>query len=323
MKFRDYYEVLGIPRDATPEQIKKAYRKLAKKYHPDGNPNDRAAEEKFKEANEANEVLSDPEKRKKYDRFGKDWKFSDGMDFDPNQYGFQSGSQQGGFSGFGGGANGFSDFFNMIFGGGGGFGGQSRASGQSAGFDGFSGFGGGRGSRSLKGDDAETPLRITPEEGMLGAEKTITLSNGADRKTLSVRIPKGVADGTRIRVAGQGGRGLNGGPDGDLYLVIGFKKGLCEKEGRDLVLEVDVLPWQAALGDELHVKTPEGRILLKIPSGIDAGGRIRIPGKGYPENGVRGDLFVKVRIVNPKVLTPHQKRLYEELRDSGKGSVHA
>lgn len=301
VKFRDYYEVLGVSKTATQDEIKKAYRKLAKKYHPDGNPNNKEAEEKFKEANEANEVLSDPEKRKKYDRFGQDYKIADGADFDPNRYGFQSRG-----SGFSNGDN-FSDFFNMFFGGG--FGGDNIRGNPFGDFQ--------NGQRlSSKGNDVEAVLTITPEEGLGNTEKTVTIQSsqsGQGKKTIVVKIPRGIQEGERIRVSGHGGKGRAGGADGDLFLVVAFKASRFTKEGNDLVMDLEVMPWQAALGDQIDVRIPDGKITLKVPAGIASGGRIRLPGRGYPFGDRRGDLFVKISIQNPKSLSDEQITLYRQL----------
>lgn len=314
MKYRDYYEVLGVSKDATQDQIKKAYRKLAKQYHPDANPGDKKAEEKFKEINEAYEVLGNEDKRRKYDQFGSQFNFSNGYDFDPSQFGFGRGNTRYEFRGSG--ASGFSDFFDMFFGDGGinlddlFSGGGFRSGGFRSGRSG-KGF-----QQSMKGEDREVELRIHVTDGLKGAEKQITLETPRGRKTLSIKIPKGIMPGGKIRLAGLGSPGINGGPDGDLYLVVQFKEEEFTLKGYDIFQKVEVKPWTAALGGETMVKTPDGRLLVKIPAGIRSGGSIRVAGKGYPNAmGGRGDLYLQVNINNPEYLSEKQKALYQQLKD--------
>ncbi len=305
MKYKDYYNILGVEKNATQENIKKSYRKLAKKYHPDTNPGNKNAEEKFKEINEAYEVLGDPEKRKKYDQFGHTMNFQNGMDFDPSKFGhyeYRSGTH-----------NGFSDFFNMFFGDGGiDLNGLFGSPGRTRGF--HTGFASGR--RQNRGEDIEAEMHITPEEVMTGSEKTFSIRTGMGTKMLSVKIPQGIPEGGRIKLSGQGNPGPGGGINGDLYIVIRFKEGRYKLEGNDLTLKLEVFPWIAALGGEVKIQSPDGFIEVKIPAGIQTDQKIRIPGKGYgKKNGVRGDLFILVKIVNPKVLNKEQKKLYEKLKD--------
>jgi len=312
MKYKDYYSILGLDKNATQDEIKKAYRKLAKKYHPDANPNDKKAEEKFKEVNEAYEVLSDPEKRKKYDAFGSTYNFQDGFDFDPSSYGFGDNVRYEYRTNVGGD---YSDFFKIFFG--------------EDGFDLgsiFSGFGSQRRRKSYpaKGSDIESVIEISPEEGFAGAEKSVSIRTRSGDRSLSFRIPKGVKDGEKIRLKGQGEPGTNGGSNGDLYLTVKFKKGgKFEIDGKDLTTTLDVMPWDAALGGEKTVDTLEGRILIKIPPGIQTDNKIRVAGKGYIDrNGSRGDLYIKIRIVNPKIMSSEVRRLYEKLRDIEKATTH-
>lgn len=305
MKYRDYYEILGVPKSASQDEIKKAYRKIAKKYHPDANPGNKEAEEKFKEANEAYEVLGDKDKRKKYDTFGQNTNFSNGSDFDPSQFGFGNSAR---YEYKTGGNSGFSDFFDMFFGGGG------------LDFDGlFSG--GGRGSRrqawntASKGQDREAEITITPEEGFRGTERRISIQSAGGDKTISFKIPAGIKDGEKIKLSGQGGPGKNGGPNGDLYLNIKLANGSrFELEGMNINTTLEVYPWEAALGAEKPVETIDGRIAVRIPPGIQSDNKIRAAGKGYIDrSGNRGDLYIRIRIVNPVVLTPEQRELYESL----------
>lgn len=305
MKYLDYYKVLGVDKTATQDAIKKSYRKLAKKYHPDANPGNKNAEERFKEINEAYEVLGDPDKRKKYDRFGHSMNFQNGMDFDPSQFGqyeFKSSH------------NGFSDFFNMFFGDGGIdiddlFRGSTGTRGFNTGFS--------SGHRSLRGEDMEAEMYITPEEGLEGSEKTFSIRTASGTKTLSVRIPKGIPEGGKVKLSGQGHPGAGGAPNGDLYIVIRFKEGKYKLDGNNLIQRVELYPWVAALGGEMKIQAPGGAIQVKIPAGIQSDQKIRIPGKGYGKtNAGRGDLMLQIKIVNPRVLTGEQRKLYEQLKDT-------
>ena len=314
MQYRDYYAVLGVAKGASQDEIKKAFRKLAKKYHPDAHPGDKKSEEKFKEINEAYEVLGDAEKRKKYDQFGQTGNFANGNDFDPSQYGFSRGNAQEFRSG---GGNDFSDFFNTIFGGsgfgGGGFGGLGNM------------FGGGasRASRftrraELGGRNIEAEIEITPEEGFNGSEKMVSLKSEGGERRISFKVPRGIKEGEKIKLSGQGGTGTGGGKNGDLYLKVNFKKSTrFEVDGINLQTAIDLYPWQAALGTEIPLTTFDGRIAVKVPAGIQADSRIRVQGRGYvSKDGTRGDLFIKVRIVNPNPLTSEQRKLYEKLKDT-------
>ncbi len=306
MQYKDYYEILGVDKKAGQDEIKKAYRKLAKKYHPDAHPGDNKYEEKFKEANEAYEVLGDEEKRKKYDQLGQDQNFRNGFNFDPSQYGFgnnvryeyQTGSN-----------NDFSDFFNMFFGGGA-FGGNdifSRSTGRSGGFS---------RSYAINGEDSEAVIEITPEEGFSGTEKKISLRSESGDRAITFKIPAGIRQGEKIKLAGQGSPGINGGKSGDLYLKVSFKRGtVFEIDGMNLLAALELNPWDAALGLEVHFSTLDGKIVVKVPAGIQTDNRIRVTGKGYKDrNGKRGDLYIKVKIVNPTVLSSEQRELYEKLR---------
>ncbi|NLY17979.1 MAG: J domain-containing protein [Clostridiaceae bacterium] len=302
MEYKDYYKILGVDKNASKDEIKKRYRKLAKKYHPDTNPGDKNAEARFKEINEAYEVLGDDEKRKKYDRFGQ-MNFQNGMHFDPSQFGFYE---------FKSTHNGFSDFFNMFFGDGGIdiddiFGGFGRTRGFPKGFS--------NGSMQMRGDDIEAELVITPEEAIEGREKTFSIRLGSGTRTISVRIPQGIPEGGKIKLAGQGNPGFGGGSNGDLYIVVRFREGKYKLEGNDLISKLEVYPWTAALGGEAKMQSPDGLIQVKIPSGIQTDQKIRIPGKGYgKKGGKRGDLYIQVKIVNPRHLNSEQKLLYEQLR---------
>lgn len=305
MEYKDYYSVLGVDKDATQNDIKKAYRKLAKKYHPDINRDNKQAEKKFKEANEAYEVLGDEQKRKKYDTFGNQHNFQNGYDFDPSQYGFGSNvkyeyrtenSQD------------YSDFFNMFFGGDGGFDFSNIFGGASARGKGY----------SQKGEDIEAQIEIGLEEGYRGISKQITLRKTKGQKKLNLKIPKGVKDGEKLRLKGQGGKGIAGGQNGDLILLVKIKpEDDYTLEGNNITTILDVLPWTAALGGEMPIDTLDGRIKIKIPKAIQTGSKIRVGGKGYIDrNGRRGDLYIKIRIVNPKTITVEMKKIFKKLEET-------
>lgn len=293
--YRDYYEALGVPRGAGDEEIRSAYRRLARQYHPDVNK-DPGAEDRFKEISEAYEVLRDPEKRAKYDRLGENWKAGDDVS---GASGF-GGRGQGGFGDvrmdFGDGA-GFSDLFESLFGGR-----RAGARGGGTGFDGF----------SMRGGDEEATLEIGLEEAARGGKKKISLADGRD---FEVRIPAGVRDGQKIRLAGQGGEGAGGGPAGDLYLRVRIKRHpRFRREDDDLVVEVPVAPWEAALGSTVPVPTLDGSAKVKVPAGSSSGRRLRLRGEGMPGPGGRkGDLYASVRIVVPKALEKRERELFEEL----------
>jgi curved DNA-binding protein len=310
MKYKDYYQVLGVDKNASSEEIKKAFRKLAKKFHPDANQKNIKAEEKFKEINEAYEVLGDQEKRKKYDKFGGQNDFQNGYDFDPSQYGFGNNTR---YSYTTTNADNYSDFFNAFFGGNGmdfdsifnNHSGTKYSSRESGSF-----------VRSTKGEDVEAVIEISPEEGLLGTEKKVTFRGSKGEKTLTFKIPKGVRDGEKIKLKSQGESSIYGGEHGDLYLIVKFKEGKYILEGNDLLKELDLLPWDAALGGEINVETPDDKILVKIPPGIQTGSKIRLSKKGYIDrNNNRGDLYLKIRIVNPSVINSRTKELYEKLKN--------
>ncbi|MGE5614804.1 MAG: DnaJ C-terminal domain-containing protein [Bacillota bacterium] len=309
MKYRDYYEILGVDRNASQEEIKKAYRKLAKKYHPDAHPGDKAAEEKFKEINEAYEALGDEKKRKIYDQFGREGQFYNGADFDPSRYGFGNNIRYEFRHGDG---SAFSDFFNMIFGSGSPFG----SFGTEDLFGGFTGrqgrFGG---NVRMRGEDREALLEIAPQEGFSGADKRISIRTPSGEKTISLKIPAGIKPGEKIKLAGQGAPGINGGKNGDLYLRVEFKKDSgFELKGLDLESQVALYPWEAALGSEIRFNSLDGAISVKVPAGIQTGNYIRIAGKGYRDrSGRRGDLYLKVMIYNPDRLSEAQLDLYKKL----------
>jgi len=314
VQFRDYYETLGVSKTATETEIKGAFRKLARKYHPDVNKDKATAEEKFKQLNEAYEVLGDPEKRKKYDELGANWNQPGGFQAPPGWEGQQPG---GGFyrygSGDGGGVEfefggtGFSDFFEQFFGGGRGQGG-------------FGGGGFGQRPRGAeRGSDVEADIMVTLEEALRGSKRTVSLrrSNSNKVETYQVKIPKGVHEGQRIRLAGQGEAGAGGGKSGDLFLRVRIARHPdFTVEGSDLIHEVTIPPWQAVLGGELQVPTLEGSARLKLPPGTQAGQRFRLRGHGLPSAaGVRGDLFVVTQIQVPKKLTEREREIWTQLAE--------
>ncbi|NLW82215.1 MAG: DnaJ domain-containing protein [Desulfovibrionales bacterium] len=304
MEYRDYYKLLGVSKDASQDEVSKAFKKLARKYHPDLNPNDSQAESKFKEINEAYEVLKDPEKRRLYDSLGPNWK--EGQNFQPppgyENFQFRSG-------GFGG--EGFSDFFETIFGGAGGFGGSR-----------FGGDPFGRTMRS-RGRDAEVRLTLSLEEAYRGGRKTLTLQEQArgpdgrpqmQSKTLEVNIPSGVKDGAKIRLAGQGSPGIGGGPAGDLLLQVSIEDHpLFRLEGVNVIFDLRLAPWEAALGCSVRIPTLDGPVDMTIPSGVSSGQKLRLAGKGLGKGSSQGDQFVRIVIRTPKKLTDRERELWREL----------
>ena len=307
MEYKDYYKILGVDRNASQEEIKKKYRQLAKQYHPDAHQGDKKAEEKFKEINEAYEVLGDEEKRKKYDALGQGFNFQDGFNFDPSQFGFGKNYRYEYRTT--GGNNNFSDFFNMFFGDGA-FDFNDILNGLRRG-SGFSG------NLRVDGEDVNTDISITPEEGYKGLEKKITIKMNGSEKTISFKIPAGIKDGEKIKLTGQGKPGVNGGRNGDLYLNVKFKaSNKFELKDMNLLSTIDLYPWDAVLGKEMYFETMEGKILVKIPPGIQTDSMVRISGQGYRDRkGQRGDLLLRVRIVNPAVLDSNERELYKRLKE--------
>ncbi|ACT91809.1 DnaJ C-terminal domain-containing protein [Dyadobacter fermentans] len=291
MAFVDYYQILGIDKNADDKAIKNAYRKLARKYHPDLNPNDKEAEKKFKELNEANEVLSDPEKRKKYDKYGKDWQHSEEFER-ARQARSQAGAQEGQW--FGGGNEGFSDFFESMFG---------------------SGFGGGRQTR-FRGQDYQAEIHLGLRDAYETHKQTLTV-NG---RNIRITVPAGVENGQTIKITGHGGPGSNGGPNGDLYIT--FSVGTDDqfrRSGNDLHLKVDLDLYTAILGGEIVVETLSGKVKLPVKAETQNGSVVRLKGKGFPvykKEGQFGDLYVTFDVKIPTNLTDRQKELFTELSKS-------
>ncbi len=316
MEYKDYYKILGVAKTATKDEISKAYKKLARKHHPDLNPDDPGAENKFKEVNEAHEVLKDPEKRKLYDQLGPNWQH--GQNFQPppgyENVHFHFGGQGGqGFD-----ASGFSDFFETVFGGAGRGGAGFRSS---QGFGGQGPFGGAQdyARRPRRGHDAETTLELTLEEAYRGGGKTLSLQEqmpgqAPQLKTLQVNIPPGVKNGAKIRLAGQGNPGSGGGPAGDLYLKVRIlPHPWFSLDGVNIVYDLPLTPWEAALGAKVRVPTLEGDVELNVPPGSDSGQKLRLRGRGLGQGTQRGDLFVRLAIKSPRELSEREKELWQEL----------
>ncbi|MFV0583412.1 MAG: DnaJ C-terminal domain-containing protein [Parabacteroides gordonii] len=299
MAYIDYYNILGVNKGASQDDIKKAYKKLARKYHPDLNPNDPDAHRKFQEINEANEVLSDPEKRKKYDQYGENWKHADQYEAQQQQYGQY---QNGGFGGGGGSywsasddGSGFSDFFESMFGG---------RSGRSS----------GGGSHMFRGQDYNASLSLSLADAAKTHKQVITV-NG---KNLRITVPAGIADEQTIKLKGQGGPGVNGGPAGDLYITFAITDdGRFKRVGDDLYVTVPLNMYTAILGGEQIVETMDSKVKLKVSPGTQNNTKVRLKGKGFPiykKEGQFGDLIVTYTIEIPTNLTDKQKELFREIQ---------
>jgi curved DNA-binding protein len=308
MDYKDYYGILDVSKDASEKDIKHAYRKLARKYHPDMNPDDKAAEERFKEINEAYEVLSDPEKRKLYDQFGGEWskwQQAGGRPDDFWQTWNTGGQPSTGYPG-GGFAGGdlFSDFFQQLFGGLGGYG------------DMFSTGSRGARSASRRGRHYEHPVKITLHEAYQGTTRLLQIGN----QRFEVTIPPGADTGTRIRMSGIGEAGVAGGPSGDLFLVIEVESdAVYERSGPNLEMKLPVDLYTAILGGEVEASMPDGRcVMLTIPPTTQNGKRIRLKGKGMPDlntQSKRGDLIVEVQIHLPVQLNSEEIALFKQLKE--------
>ncbi len=319
MEYKDYYKILGVSRNADEKEIKKAYRRLARQYHPDVNPGDKKAEAQFKEINEAYEVLSDPEKRKKYDALGENWQHWQRMGYDPRGFDWSQWvqTQPGGnvrveFGDLGdlfGGGGGFSDFFQAIFGGMGGRSGESIF-GRTVDLDEI--LGGRRTTATPRGRDLEQPVEITLEEAYRGTQRILQV----DGRRLEVKIPAGVKTGSRVRIPGEG-IGSRSGGRGDLYLRVEVRPhSTFERKEQDLYCEVPVDLYTAVLGGEVRVPTLDGAVSLRIPPETQSGRTFRLQGLGMPNlhsPGQKGDLYVKVRVVLPQGLSEREKELFREL----------
>ncbi|QNR83496.1 J domain-containing protein [Pedobacter riviphilus] len=295
MDYIDYYKILDLKKDATPEDIKKAYRKLARKHHPDLNPNNEEANKKFQQINEANEVLSDPEKRKKYDKYGKDWQHADQLDAQQQQqrqYQSQGGGYGGGSSYSGGfGGEDFSEFFSSMFG------------------------GGGRSSRNspFKGQDYNADLQLDLLDAYTTHKQTLTV-NG---KQVRITIPAGVENGQKIKLPGYGAPGVNNGPPGDLFIKFNIKDDpKFKRKGNDIYIQEEIDVYKAVLGGEKIVETLNGKVKLKVPEGTQPGATLRLKGKGFPvykKENQFGDLYINWQVKLPTNLNVEQKELFEKL----------
>ena len=330
---RSFYDLLGVPRGASEKDIRSAYRKLARKLHPDVNPNDRAAESRFKEINAAYEVLSDPEKRRKYDRYGDRWEYADQIEDAEKRQSAGSWARYGP-----GGASGefgadFGSIFDTLFR-------RER--------------GGPRGApASRRGQDIETPVEVSLEEAFHGTARVVNLQSAEPCRTcggsgqvagaichacdgvgqllrprrLEVKVPPGVKTGSRVRMAAEGRPGVAGGAPGDLYLVVTVHPHpRFERKGDDLSIEVDVALLDAVLGGEVEVPTIEGRVALRIPELTQNGRQFRLTGKGMPvlgSPGKRGDLYARVAIRVPEQINDRERELFRELRDARQAGVPA
>jgi curved DNA-binding protein len=326
MEFKDYYQTLGVSKTASEKEIKQAFRKLARKFHPDVNPGDKSAEARFKEINEAYEVLGDPEKRKKYDELGANWRMYEQAQQQGQGWPGGAGSPFGDMGGQGGawtinmgGPGGyrtmteeemqdlfgnqdpFSDFFKTFFGGGG----AQQARGR------------GRAARTQKGRDIEHPIELTLEEAFHGATRRISIKHGGHARSVDVRIPAGVRDGSRVRAVGEGEAGTNGGPAGDLYLRVQTRPhAVFERKGDDLHTKIGVPVTTAVLGGEAQVPTINGSVRLKIPETTQGGQVFRLKGHGMPVVGkpdARGDMYATVDVQLPRSLSPELREQYAKL----------
>ena len=305
MQFRDYYEVLGVDKKASADEIKKAYRKLAKKYHPDLHPNDESAHKKFTEINEAYEVLSDPEKRQKYDTFGANANFSGGQNFDPSDFGFD-------FENFGNGSytytssdsSGFSDFFDTLFGGfGQGNGGSSR---RSSNFGGFS-----SGFNKKNKSKLNTEVKISIDEAMKGTKRKVSIKSQSGLTDVDINIPKGLKNNNKIKIDGS-----NYGLNADIFVkVIIEEEENLRLEGIDFVKKIKISPWDAYFGCKKKIDTIKGNILVSIPEKIAADKKIRLKNLGYTDRKDKtGDLILEIKIENPE-LNEEQIELYKKLKE--------
>lgn len=308
MKYKDYYKLLGVDKDASQKEIKKAYRKLASKYHPDKNPGDKVSEEKFKEINEANEVLGNEEKRKKYDALGSNWEAYQQGGGDWKQYAQQKGPRGRTFTfegdpsdmfGNQGGGGSAQDFFDMFFG----EGAEGRSYSQ-----------GGRRSSPIKGRDLEASMPITLLEAYQGSKRTFEIGN----KKLRITIKPGTNHGQRLRIKGKGEPGRNEGPNGDLYIVLLVQPDArFERVGNNLIYNADVDVYTAVLGGKIVVPTMTGKVNLKVPKESESGKVLRLKGKGMPlDKSVKtfGDLLVKLQVTLPKNLSDEEIKLFEKLK---------
>lgn len=291
MSFIDYYKILGIPKNASEKDIKKAYRKLARQYHPDLNPNDKEAEKKFKEVNEANEVLSHPENRKKYDDYGKDWKHAEEFEKAKHQQQQYQGSSQQQYSGNFNESD-FSDFFESMFGGGS----RQRSS-----------------NTMFRGQDFNAELQLNLKDVYSSHKRTLTVNN----KNIRITIPAGIENGQVIKIKGHGGKGVNKGPNGDLYIKFNIVNNTnFKRDKNNLYTTIDLDLYKALLGGEVTVNTFDGKVKLKVKPETQNGTQVKLKGKGFPvykKEGHFGDLYITFNIKTPTNLTAKEKELFTEL----------
>ena len=306
VEFKDYYETLGVPRGADEAEIKKAFRKKAREHHPDTAKDKKRAEEKFKQLNEAYEVLGDPEKRRKYDELGANWQHAGGFPPPPRGQG-RGATGTGPEFHFGG--TGFSDFFEQFFSGGAARSGRGENPFQTGG--------------ARRGSDVEGDILISLDEALHGSTRPISWqttnprTGASETHDLKVRIPPGVRDGQTIRVRGKGGEGTGGGATGDLFLRVRLAAHPDFRvRGSDLLYDLPLAPWDAVLGTETNLQTLDGVIKLRVPPGTSAGRQLRVRGRGLPsgESGSRGDLIVAVTVQVPESVTPEERHLWEKLK---------
>tara|TARA_R110002051_G_scaffold165130_3_gene235946 strand:- start:7435 stop:8340 length:906 start_codon:yes stop_codon:yes gene_type:complete len=299
MEFIDYYKILEIDKKASQADIKKAYRKLARKLHPDLNPNDKTAQEKFQHVNEANEVLSDPEKRKKYDQYGKDWEHADAFEAAKRNQRSSSTGNRSGYSSTGGTNEDFSDFFESMFGGTG---------------RGFSG-GGRQRSTQFKGQDLNATLKLNLLDILEDQKQTLDLGV----KKIRITIPAGVEDGQTIKINGYGGEGVNGGPKGDLYLTFDISNNTnFQRVGNDLYKNESISLFNAILGSSIEIETLTGKVKLKVKPETQNDIKVKLKGKGMPvykKKGVYGDLYITYKITMPTRLSEKEKELFKQLSE--------
>jgi len=305
VNYKDYYKIMGVAKSASQDEIKKSYRKLARKFHPDVSK-EKDAESRFKEINEAYEVLHDKEKRAAYDQLGSNWKSGQSGFTPPPNWQEQFHQGNAGFNTGTGQEGDFSDFFESLFGGG--FNTNQQAS-------------RGRHPRQgqMKGQDSQTKILIDLQDSYTGATRSFTLRDQGKERTLKVKIPKGIKAGQKIRLQKQGEAGFGGAEHGDLFIEIGFNPNpLYVVDGADITTEISISPWQAALGDKVKVPTPSGDIDLTLPKLLASGSKMRLKGRGLPSK-VGGDFFVKLKIVFPKSLSAEEEALYQSLKTLATG----
>ncbi len=315
MKYQDYYEILGVDKKADAEKIKKAYRKLAKKYHPDLHPDDKEASKKFAKINEAYEVLSDENKRKQYDMFGQSGNFSQGQNFDPSQYGFSdifsnfgAGNGSYTYTSRAGGSSGFSDFFETLFGG-------ARSSSRSSSTN-FGGFGSSfkNGFTTAKKSKIKANIKISLDEAMSGVSRKLKLKDKETNtiKEINIKVPSGITSGKNLKIDGS-----RYNMNADIYVKVEIEEDSTYRlDGLDIIKKERITPWDAYFGKKITVESPNGKFKINIPEKIETGNKIRIKDKGYKDlKGKVGDFYIEILIDNPKNLSEDQIDLYKKLKE--------